>query len=82
MSSSGQSGSSGSNQSGGYSGSSQAFTGLAPHEKQWVKENYGSEFHFLMSFGLKIHKDEDRTDGQHIAQTMANDDQSDEQPGK
>lgn len=35
-------------------------------EKKWLKDNYGNEFHFLSSYLLNIHKDEDREEGKLI----------------
>jgi hypothetical protein len=39
-------------------------------EKAWLKKHYGGEYKFLRSFGLSIYKEEDRTDGRHIARRM------------
>jgi hypothetical protein len=44
-----------------------------------LKENYGSEFHFLLQHGLKIHNEEDREEGRAILRAImrADDDESD-----
>lgn len=39
-------------------------------EKQWLKENYKSEFHFLRDHGLSIYKDEDREEGRSILRAI------------
>lgn len=41
-------------------------TAIIEEEKAWLRTNYGSECAFLRSFGLSIHKEEDREEGRHI----------------
>ncbi|KAK3686598.1 hypothetical protein LTR37_019659 [Vermiconidia calcicola] len=36
-------------------------------EKAWLRRAYGGEYKFLLSFGLKIHSEEDREEGRRIA---------------
>ncbi|RMY97684.1 hypothetical protein D0864_04684 [Hortaea werneckii] len=39
-------------------------------EKEWLKQHWGDEFHFLQAYGLNIHKEEDREEGRSIARAM------------
>ncbi|KAL9622608.1 MAG: hypothetical protein Q9160_003105 [Pyrenula sp. 1 TL-2023] len=39
-------------------------------ERAWLKNHYGGEFHFLLSYGLKMHDDEDREDGRAILRAL------------
>ena len=39
---------------------------LTPEEKKVLKQNYGGEFKFLVSYGLSIHKQADRQEGRRI----------------
>ncbi|PGH10472.1 hypothetical protein AJ80_07515 [Polytolypa hystricis UAMH7299] len=41
-----------------------------PAEKKWLKENFESEFHFLIQHGLSIYKDEDREESRAIVRAM------------
>ncbi|KAH9862849.1 hypothetical protein J1614_010942 [Plenodomus biglobosus] len=41
-----------------------------PEETAFLKENYGSEFHFLVQHGLKIHVQEDREEGRAILRAI------------
>lgn len=43
---------------------------LASPKRQWVKENYGNEYKFLVLHGLRIYKDEDRLLGLNLARAM------------
>lgn len=48
-------------------------TGSAPYtseEKQWLKDNFGDEYHFLLCYGLSIYKEDDREEGRAIARGM------------
>ncbi|KAK3392788.1 hypothetical protein B0H63DRAFT_504839 [Podospora didyma] len=47
-------------------------------EKDWIKQNFGDEYHFLLIHGLSIHKEEDREDGRTIARTLMDSDSADE----
>jgi hypothetical protein len=47
---------------------------LSTVEKQWLKDNYGGEFDFLMSYCLSICKDEDREEGRGIFRAVMNQD--------
>jgi len=44
--------------------------GYTEKEKEWLKENYRSEFQFLRDFGLSIYKDEDREEGRTILRSL------------
>ncbi|KAL6404992.1 hypothetical protein AUP68_11832 [Ilyonectria robusta] len=35
-------------------------------EKQYLKDNFGDEYHFLRDHGLRIWKDDDREDGRVV----------------
>ncbi|KAL2030954.1 hypothetical protein VTO58DRAFT_108309 [Aureobasidium pullulans] len=39
---------------------------LTTEESAFLKKNYGGEFKFLMSFGLKMHNEDDREEGRRI----------------
>lgn len=39
-------------------------------EKAWLKKHYGGEFRFLLSYGLKIHNEEDREEGKAILRRL------------
>ena len=39
---------------------------LTDPEKQWLKEQWRSEFHFLRAYGLSIYEEEDRCEGRAI----------------
>lgn len=39
---------------------------LTTEENAFLKKNYGGEFKFLMSFGLKMHNEDDREEGRRI----------------
>lgn len=43
---------------------------LTDFEKKWLKDHYGSEFHFLRSHGLSIYEDEDRAEGRRILRAL------------
>jgi hypothetical protein len=43
-------------------------------ETAFLKKNYGSEFHFLLQHGLKIHVQEDREEGQAILRAVMRED--------
>ena len=39
-------------------------------EKQWLKQNFGNEFHFLRDYGLSIYKEDKRAEGRLIARSL------------
>ncbi len=41
-----------------------------PAEQQWLRTNYGNEYHFLLIYCLKISNDEDREEGRAILRAM------------
>ncbi|KAH7375178.1 hypothetical protein B0T11DRAFT_323239 [Plectosphaerella cucumerina] len=43
---------------------------LTAEEKAWLNKHYGGEFHFLHSYGLSIHKEEDREEGRRIVRGL------------
>ncbi|KAI4148514.1 MAG: hypothetical protein L6R39_002778 [Caloplaca ligustica] len=43
---------------------------LTQAEKQWLKNDYRDEFHFLRCHGLSIYKDEDRDEGRRILRAL------------
>ncbi|KAG9757716.1 hypothetical protein KCU73_g4264, partial [Aureobasidium melanogenum] len=43
---------------------------LTAEEKEFLKKHYGNEFKFLMSYGLSIHKEEDREEGRSILRAL------------
>ena len=43
---------------------------LTDEEKDWLKKNYGGEFNFLHTHGLKMHDEEDREQGRRIVRAM------------
>ncbi|KAF1913067.1 hypothetical protein BDU57DRAFT_457153, partial [Ampelomyces quisqualis] len=50
---------------------------VAPYsaeEKAFLKKYYGSEWHFLLQHGLRIHKEEDREDGRAILRDIMRED--------
>jgi len=47
--------------------------GYTQEEKEWLRRNYRSEFHFLRDFGLSIYKDEDREEGRVILRSLMQD---------
>lgn len=47
-------------------------------EKQWLKENWKDEFHFLRAHGLSIYKEEDRAQGRSNVRAMMRADAEDE----
>ncbi|ERF70537.1 hypothetical protein EPUS_08599 [Endocarpon pusillum Z07020] len=44
--------------------------GYTAEEKKWLKDNWGNEFHFLISYGLRIYNDEDREEGKLILRAI------------
>lgn len=46
-----------------------------PEETTFLKENYGSEFHFLIQYGLKIQVQEDREEGRVILRAIMREDE-------
>jgi hypothetical protein len=52
--------------------------GYTQEEKEWLRKNYRSEFHFLRDFGLNIYKDEDREEGRMILRSLMQDEGEDE----
>jgi len=54
--------------------------GYTQEEKEWLRENYRSEFHFLRDFGLSIYEDDDREEGRTILRSlMQEEDEGDEE---
>lgn len=50
-----------------------AYSGTAPYtaaEKQWLKDAWVDEFHFLRAYGLSIYKEEDREEGRAIVRAF------------
>jgi hypothetical protein len=43
---------------------------LTAEEKQFLKEHYRGEYHFLLTHGLKIHDEDDRKEGRKILRTL------------
>jgi hypothetical protein len=64
----------------GLSTSAQGTASYTAEETAFLKENYGSEFRFLMQHGLKIHNEDDREDGRAILRAVmrADDEESDD----
>jgi hypothetical protein len=64
----------------GLSTPGQGTASYAAEETAFLKENYGSEFRFLMQHGLIIHNEEDREDGRAILRAVmrADDEESDD----
>lgn len=49
------------------------YVGKAPYtaaEKQFIKDNWGDEYHFLRTYAMSIHIEEDREEGRAIARTL------------
>jgi hypothetical protein len=69
----------------GLSTSGQNAAPYTAEETAFLKMNYGSEFHFLIQHGLKIHLEEDREEGRAILRAvmcegeMSEDEESDDQ---
>ncbi|KAF2868398.1 hypothetical protein BDV95DRAFT_670466 [Massariosphaeria phaeospora] len=49
---------------------SQSCASYTTEEKQWLKDNYSDEYHFLQQHGLSIYKEEDRDDGRAIVRQI------------
>jgi hypothetical protein len=47
-------------------------------EKEWLKENWGGEFRFLLAHLLKIHDEKDRAEGRRIVRAMMHDSDDDD----
>ncbi len=47
-------------------------------EKEWLKRDFGGEFHFLQIYGLKMHNEDDREEGRAIARAMMTNDHESE----
>ncbi|KAI9692669.1 MAG: hypothetical protein M1820_009463 [Bogoriella megaspora] len=54
---------------------------LTSEERQWLKRYYGSEFHFLASYGLSIYKDEAREEGRTILKALMSADDEEVEDG-
>jgi len=52
-------------------------SGYTQEEREWLRKNYRSEFHFLRDFGLKIYKSEDREEGRKILRAFMRDEDED-----
>ncbi|KAI4943944.1 hypothetical protein J4E91_009091 [Alternaria rosae] len=50
-------------------------------ETTFLKKNYGSEYHFLIQHGLKIHNEEDREEGRAILRAIMREDEMSELEG-
>jgi hypothetical protein len=48
---------------------------LSIEEKSFLKRSYGSEFKFLMSYGLSIYDEDDRQEGRSILRALMSDDE-------
>ncbi|KAI4175033.1 MAG: hypothetical protein LQ346_008145 [Caloplaca aetnensis] len=46
---------------------------LTQEEKQWLKDNYRGEFHFLRAYGWSIYKEEDRDEGRRTLRALMED---------
>lgn len=46
---------------------------LTQEEKQWMKDNYRDEFHFLRMYGLSIYKEEDRDEDRRTLRALMED---------
>lgn len=47
--------------------------GYTSAEKQWLKDHWADEFHFLMAYGLSIYDEGERAEGRRIMRTLAED---------
>lgn len=43
---------------------------LTPEERKWLKDNYRGNFHFLASYGLSVHKEDDVQEGRQILRAI------------
>lgn len=55
-----------------------AFAPLTWEEKAWMRTHFGSEFKFLLLYGLSIYKEEDRAEGRAILRALMSHDEDDE----
>lgn len=46
---------------------------LTAEQRKFLKQHWGSEFQFLITYGLKISKDEDRVEGRQILKALMED---------
>jgi hypothetical protein len=44
--------------------------GYTVEEKKWLRDNWGGEYRFLSSYGLKIQDEEDREEGRAITRAF------------
>ncbi|KAF1808623.1 hypothetical protein P152DRAFT_382703, partial [Eremomyces bilateralis CBS 781.70] len=54
----------------------EAYAGNTPYtkaERAWIRRHFRSEFHFLLSYGLKIYDEEDHLEGRAIARALMED---------
>ncbi|KPM42185.1 hypothetical protein AK830_g4423 [Neonectria ditissima] len=52
----------------------QSVKDLTDIERAWLKKHYGGEFEFMQTLGLKMHKEEDRSEGRVISRSFMSDD--------
>ncbi|KAK4221689.1 hypothetical protein QBC38DRAFT_338319, partial [Podospora fimiseda] len=45
-------------------------TRYEPEEKQWLKDNFGGEFHLLPNYRLSIYDEDERDEGRDIVRGM------------
>jgi hypothetical protein len=50
-------------------------------EKQWLKDEWRDEFHFLRAYRLSVYKDEDREEGRAIVRAFIREDDEDQAEG-
>jgi hypothetical protein len=50
-------------------------------KKQWLKDEWRDEFHFLRAYRLSIYKDEDREEGRAIVRAFIREDDEDQAEG-
>jgi hypothetical protein len=61
-----------------------AYEGTARYttaEKQWLKDEWGDEYHFLRAYRLSIYKDDDREEGRAIVRAYIREDDEDQAEG-
>ncbi len=57
------------------------YSPYTPEEREFLKKNWGGEYKFLLQHGLKIHNEDDRTEGRSILRALMEEDASDEDFG-
>jgi hypothetical protein len=53
--------------------------GYTQEEKEWLREKYRGEFHFLRDFGLSIYNDDDREQGRVILRSLMQEEKEEEE---